>query len=175
MTAATLNIARPTKGGFDIAPATRSAIGAAAIAMSAFCLYAIVHAIMGAAPDHYAWRSWSVMIHVSTVIPAVPLGGYLLVSRKGTKLHKMLGKLWVVLMVICAISIIFIRGGTDFSLIHIFVPITLIGSYKAIATARAGDIAGHKKHLIGMYMGALMIPGIFSFMPGRFMSALVFG
>lgn len=166
---------RATKNDFDITPVIRAIIGAAAIAMSAVCLFAIIRGIMGAAPDHYAWKSWSVMIHVATVLPAVPLGGYLLVSRKGTKMHKMLGKLWLALMVVTAIAIIFIRGGTDFSWIHIFVPITLHGAYKAVTTVRAGDIAGHKRHLIGMYMGALMIPGIFSFLPGRFMSALIAG
>jgi len=163
------------KGGFDISPLTRVLIGAAATAMSAISLYAVMRGVMGAAPDHYAWRSWSVMIHVATVIPAVPLGGYLLLTRKGTKQHKMLGKLWLTLMVITAIAIIFIRGGTDFSWIHIFVPMTLMGAYNAIASAKARNIHAHKKHLIGMYMGALMIPGIFSFLPGRFMSALVFG
>ena len=163
------------KGGFDITPLTRALIGAAAVAMSAICLYAITRGIMGAAPDHYAWRSWSVMIHVATVIPAVPLGGYLLLTRKGTKQHKLLGKIWMVLMVVTATAIIFIRGGTDFSWIHIFVPITYIGAYQAISSARASNIQKHKKHIISMYMGALMIPGIFSFLPGRFMGALLFG
>lgn len=178
MTAATLTPTRPItakKASFDIAPATRIIVGAAAIAMSAVCLFALTRGIMGAAPDHYAWKSWSVMIHVAAVIPAVPLGGYLLASRKGTKLHKQLGKLWLALMVVTAVSIIFIRGGTDFSWIHIFVPITLHGAYKAITTVRKGDIQAHKRHLIGMYLGALMIPGIFSFLPGRFMGVLLFG
>ena len=173
MTAATVNPAK--RPGFDITPTVRGVIAAAAILMSAICLFALTRAVMGAALDHYAWRSWSVMIHVAAVIPAVPLGGYLLVSRKGTKLHKRLGKLWLVLMVVTAISIIFIRGGTDFSWIHIFVPITLLGAYNAVTSIRAGDVQAHKKHLIGMYMGALMIPGIFSFLPGRFMGALLFG
>ncbi|MXO91113.1 DUF2306 domain-containing protein [Pontixanthobacter aquaemixtae] len=163
------------KGGFDLGPLNRAIIGAASVAMSAICLFALTRGIMGAAPDHYGWRNWSVMIHVATVIPAVPLGGYLLLTRKGTKLHKMLGKVWLGLMVVTAIAIVFIRGGTDFSWIHIFVPMTLLGSYKAISTARARDIQAHKKHIVGMYMGALMIPGIFSFMPGRFMWALLFG
>lgn len=182
MTVATLNTApaaitpgMSAKGGFDIGPITRVLIGAAAVAMSAISFYAIIRGLMGASPDHYAWRSWSVMIHVATVIPAVPLGGYLLLSRKGTKRHKQLGKLWLALMVITAIAIVFIRGGTDFSWIHIFVPMTLIGAYQAITSAKARNIQKHKKHIINMYMGALMIPGIFSFMPGRFMGALLFG
>lgn len=176
MTAATATpLGMSPKGGFDISPLYRALIGAAAIAMSAICLYAVTRAMMGAAPDHYAWRSWSIMIHVATVIPAVPLGGYLLLTRKGTKQHKMLGKIWMLLMVVTATAIIFIRGGTDFSWIHIFVPMTYMGTYQAITSARARNIQAHKKHIISIYMGALMIPGIFSFMPGRFMYALVFG
>ncbi|GAA4044183.1 DUF2306 domain-containing protein [Parerythrobacter jejuensis] len=163
------------KPGFDIGPITRGIVGTAAIAMSLACIIALARFAFGMAPDHPALRNIPVLIHVVTVLPAVPLGAYLLVAPKGTPMHKMLGKIWLSLMVITAIAITFIRGGTDFSWIHIFVPITLHGAWKTVATARAGKIAQHKSHLVGMYLGALMIPGIFSFMPSRLMGTWLFG
>ncbi len=180
MTAATLPAPAPArprvrKSDFDIAPALRGLIGAAGLVMTTMCAYAILRWLAGFASDYDTLRNTSVAIHVATVIPAVPLGAYLLLARKGTKLHKQLGKLWVALMVVTAVAITFSRGGTDFSWIHVFVPITLFGSWKTIATARAGNIKEHKSHLIGMYLGALMIPGVFSFLPNRLMGVLLYG
>ena len=82
-------------------------------------------------------------------------------------------------MVTTALSACFIRygGGLDFHVgpIHIFVPMTLWASYKLIATARRGDMKGHKKEILSLYLGALMIPGIVSMaMPGRLMNVWLF-
>ena len=109
------------------------------------------------------------------MLPCVPLGAYLLLSTKGTKLHKALGKIWITLMVVTAIAITFVRGGTDFSWIHIFVPITLLGAWQVVRTARKGDIASHRRNIPRMYLGALMIPGLFSFLPTRLMGMWLFG
>jgi len=168
---------RPLPKGhpFHMHSITRGLIGFAAVAMTAICFFAITRWLTGFAPDHYSTGNIPIIIHVATVIPAVPLGGYLLLAPKGTPLHKMLGKIWICLMLITAVSITFVRGGTDFSWIHIFVPITLHGAWQAVTSARAGNIAAHKKHLVGMYLGALMIPGLFSFMPTRLMGAWLFG
>ena len=118
----------------------------------------------------------AVVIHVATVLPCVPLGAYLLLTRKGTSLHKRLGKVWVGLMVTTATAAIFIKSGGSFSFIHIFVPMTYIASYKIIATARRGDMKGHRYEVISLYLGALMIPGLFSMaIPGRLMNVWLFG
>ncbi len=167
---------KPKPANFDYSPITRGIIGVAGLLMSAACFYAVMRFATGFASAHPDTRNIAVVLHVLTVIPAVPLGAYLMLSRKGTKRHKQLGKLWVALMVITAIAITFIRGGTDFSFIHIFVPITLHGAWKTVATARRGDIAAHKRHLLSMYLGALMIPGVVSMaMPGRMMNVWMFG
>jgi len=116
------------------------------------------------------------MFHVSTVIPCVPLGLYLLIAPKGTRMHKQLGKLWVALMVITATSTLFIHGGLHFSWIHIFVPFTYRASWLVVRKARAGDIAGHKKEIVSLFLGALMIPGIAAFLiPGRLMNVMLLG
>ena len=165
-----------TKEGFDLSPRLRMIIWAAAIAMTSATFIAIARGLSGLATAHSAVRDWAIDIHVATVLPCVPLGAYLLLTRKGTKLHKQLGKVWVSLMVTTATSAIFIKSGGSFSFIHIFVPMTLIASYKIIATARRGDMKGHRYEVISLYLGALMLPGIFSMaLPGRLLNVWLFG
>ena len=90
---------------------------------------------------------------------------------KGGKRHKQLGKLWLALMVATASAAIFIKTSGSFSFIHIFIPLTYIASYKVISSARRGDMKTHKKEILGLYLGALMIPGAVAFaLPGRLMN-----
>lgn len=169
----------PKNPSFDLSPRLRALIALAATTMTTLAIFALVRGFAGFAPDHGHTRDLAVVLHVATVLPAVPLGGYLLLAPKGTPAHKMLGKVWVALMVITALSACFIKygGGLDFHIspIHIFVPLTLIASYKLVATARRGDMKGHKKEILSLYLGALMIPGIVSMaMPGRLMNVWLF-
>ncbi len=169
----------PANPSFDISPRTRAVVAAAAVGMSLAVLFALFRGLTGIAPSHPNAREWAIVLHVSTVLPAIPLGGYLLLAPKGTKWHKQLGKVWVALMVTTAISACFIKwgGGLDFHIgpIHLFVPMTLWASYKLIATARRGDMKGHKKEILSLYLGALMIPGIVSMaLPGRLMNVWLF-
>ncbi|MEP3421383.1 MAG: DUF2306 domain-containing protein [Erythrobacter sp.] len=169
----------PKKPSFDISPRIRATVWIAATSMTLLTLYAVFRGLTGMAPSHPNARELAIILHVSTVLPAIPLGGYLLLAPKGTKWHKILGKLWVALMVATALSAVFIKwgGGLNFhfSFIHIFVPMTLWASYKLIATARRGDMVGHKKEILGLYLGALMIPGIVSMaLPGRLMHVWLF-
>ena len=110
------------------------------------------------------------------MLPTIPLGGWLLLARKGTAMHKRLGKLWLVLMLITATTAIFIQTSGSFSWIHLFVPLTFHAAWKVMTTARKGDIRGHRNHLVRTYLLALMIPGIAAFLiPGRMMNVMLFG
>jgi uncharacterized membrane protein len=167
---------RATGGGLDIAPRLRLVIWAAAIAMGGATALALFRGLTGIAPSHGAARDLAIIIHVTTVLPAIPLGAYLLLTRKGTKRHKLLGKVWVGLMLITATAAIFIRSGGTFSFIHVFVPITYMASYKIIATARRGDMKGHRQEVLTLYLGALTIPGIFALaLPGRLLNVWLLG
>ncbi len=167
--------ARPR--GIDLHPALRGVIGVAGTAMTVAILMALVRAAMGVAADHSSARQIAVVIHVATVCPAVPLGLYLMLARKGGPRHKMLGRVWIALMVVTALSALFIRHINDggFSFIHIFVPLTLIGAWQTVTSARRGDLRAHRRHLVQLYLGALIIPGAFSFIGSRLMGAWLFG
>ena len=165
----------PRAKAADIGPVTRAAVMAAGSLLTFASVVAIFKMLTGLAPDYAAYRNLAITIHVVTVLPAVPLGAYLLLATKGTRMHKTLGKVWIALMVITAVAITFVRGGTDFSWIHIFVPYTIWGAWKVVATARRHDIAAHRKEIVGLYLGALIIPGVWAFLPNRLMGLWLFG
>ena len=165
---------RPVR--FDIGPVTRTIVGLVCFTMTFLRVIALGKAALGMVDNLHHYAKLPIIVHVATVLPAIPLGGFLLLAKKGTPLHKSLGKIWLVLMLVTATSAIFIQSTGGFSFIHIFVPITFHAAWRVIATARKGDIAGHKKQIVFTYLTALMIPGIFAFaLPGRLMNVMLLG
>lgn len=119
-----------------------------------------------------------IQIHVVAALIAFALGGVVLFRRKGTPNHKALGRIWVMLMAITAVSSLFIwtvRMWGLFSPIHILSVATLVGLWKAVNYARARNIKAHMRLMQGLYLGALLIAGWFTFLPGRLMNQIVFG
>lgn len=181
MTAFTMPFAPTAKAaakpgaGFDIGPATRTAVSLAGFTMSFMIVWALGRAALGLAPDMSGYAKLPLILHLAAVLPAIPLGGYLLLAKKGTPKHRSLGKLWMVLMLITATTAIFIKTSGSFSWIHLFVPLTFHAAWKVMATARGGNIKAHKNHLVRTYLLALMIPGIAAFaVPGRMMHVMFF-
>ncbi|MEL1249193.1 DUF2306 domain-containing protein [Aurantiacibacter gilvus] len=167
---------RRPAGALDLGPLTRGLVIVAGSVMTALCVLAIGRALLGYTPDLPHLQNLAIAIHVTTVIPCVPLGLYLLLARKGTPMHKQLGKLWIALMVITATATLWIHGLGNFSWIHIFVPLTYRAAWYTVAKARRGDIRGHRNEIIGLFLGALMIPGVFAFLlEGRLMNTMLFG
>lgn len=119
-----------------------------------------------------------ISIHVFAAIAALFLGGFVLFSKKGTHLHKLLGKIWVGLMLIVALSSFWISGLKiigPFSPIHLLSIFTLFALYYAVQQARAGRITAHQKAMKNIYLYALVGAGLFTLLPGRLMSKAVLG
>lgn len=161
----------------DVSPLLRGAMVASGGALGLLSLLALVRAATGIAPVAPAAHDVAVAIHLMSVLPAIPLGLYILLTRKGGARHRLLGKVWMALMASTALSALCIRelNHGSFSWIHIFVPVTLLAAWAAIAAARAGDIARHRNRLVAMFLGAMVIPGLFAFSPGRVMAIWAFG
>ncbi len=64
---------------------------------------------------------------------------------------------------------------TALSWLHVFAPVVIITSVRAIAAAQQGRIDAHRRIMIGFYLGALVVPGMFAFMPGRLMAQWLLG
>jgi len=118
-------------------------------------------------------------IHAFSAILALLTGAFVLWRGKGTALHKALGRIWVVLMLITATSALFIqdiRMIGPFSPIHLFSLVTYWGLFQGLrAIIVHRDVERHRAEMRGLYAGALMIAGAFTFLPGRRMHMVVFG
>jgi uncharacterized membrane protein len=57
-------------------------------------------------------------------------------------------------------------SAVDFSLVMLVV---------GVMAARSHNVGWHKKTMVSIFAGALIIAGCFDFMPGRIMHAVVFG
>ncbi|MCQ8185576.1 DUF2306 domain-containing protein [Parvularcula maris] len=125
-----------------------------------------------------------IQLHWATVTIAFVAGLLQLLLSKGTPRHVWLGRLYAVMMIATSIAAFFIRSGEvsgleylslkGMSWIHIFIPITLTAVPLGVLAARRGDIRSHKGHMIGSYIGAILIAGVFTFVPGRRMHLLFF-
>ena len=123
----------------------------------------------------YRTPAWALWIHLGTVIPAVPLGAFVLWARKGTRGHKMAGRVWALLMLVTALDSFWLRGLTGgIGPIHIFSVITLYSIPMGIWHAWRGNIVAHQRAMRGVYIG-LIVAGAFAMMPGRFLAHLLFG
>jgi uncharacterized membrane protein len=120
----------------------------------------------------------AVQIHAYSAIAAIILGAVVLFRRKGTPVHKALGRVWAGLMLVAATSAIFIneiRLVGPFSPIHIFVVMTYLGLWEGIREIRRGNVRAHQASMKSLYLGALLLAGAFTLLPGRRLNLVLFG
>ena len=109
---------------------------------------------------------------------AFALGIVQFAAPKGTLPHRTLGWIWVVVMLVVSISSFWIhdiRTWGPWSPIHLLSILTLIMLPLAVWFARRHRVRGHRWTMIGIFAGALVIAGLFTFVPGRIMHAVLFG
>lgn len=126
-------------------------------------------------PEAFFSAPWHIQLHALCAIAAVGVGVVQFTAPKGTIPHRTVGYLWVALMVTVATTAIFIKTSGSFSWIHIFVPITLFGTVELAIRARRGMTARHRNLALVLFLAALLLPGAFTFLPGRLMHTGVFG
>jgi len=79
-------------------------------------------------------------------------------------------------MSVTAISSFFITGlmGSSYSPIHALSAWTMIGLPFGIAAIRRRDVQQHRRSMTGMFVGGMVVAGLFSFLPGRLMWHIFF-
>jgi uncharacterized membrane protein len=118
-----------------------------------------------------------VKLHLAAALTAFFIGVFLLSGKKGATSHRIFGWVWVIMIIIAAASSLFIRtlNHGQFSFIHILSVWTLITAPLVIYFARKHDVARHSRTAIGLFIGGLVVAGLFAFVPGRLMWDLFFG
>ncbi len=119
-------------------------------------------------------------IHLATVVPCFFIGAFLLLRKKGGLLHKRLGKIYMVLMLITATITLFMQAQVGskflnhFGWIHSFSFLTIATVPLAYYRIKQGNVVAHKRALISLYVGAIIIAGGFTFVPGRYLYHVFF-
>ncbi len=117
-------------------------------------------------------------LHAFAAMAAFVLGLVQLLAPKGTLPHRTLGWIWVALMAVVAGSSFWIheiRLVGPWSPIHLLSIFSLVMLVVGVLAARGHNVRRHKRTMVSIFAGALVIGGLFSFVPGRIMHAVVFG
>jgi uncharacterized membrane protein len=117
-------------------------------------------------------------IHAFAAIAAFVLGVLQLAAPKGTLPHRTLGWLWVALMAVVAVSSFWIhqiRLLGPWSPIHALSIFTLVVLPLGVWRAHQHDVVGHRRIMVLIFTGALVIAGLFTLVPGRIMHSVLFG
>ena len=116
--------------------------------------------------------------HAITALLAVIIGAIQLASGKGTMQHRVLGYLWVSMMMYVSISSFFISEiqlwGT-YSPIHLLSAWTVLTWCTGVYFARVGNIKAHQLNMQLLYGLALILTGLFTLLPNRVMGQIFFG
>lgn len=120
-----------------------------------------------------------IQLHAAAAVAALALGIYQLRAPKGTRRHRVLGWIWAALLAFVAVSSIWISGERmrfgPFSWIHGLSLFTLAMLPVGLLAARRGRITRHRYTMIGLFVGALVIAGLFTLAPGRIIGRAVWG
>ncbi len=119
-----------------------------------------------------------IQIHAFAAFAAIALGCIQLALPKGSPRHRAFGYTWVGLMVLIALSSLFIhtiRVWGPFSPIHLLSLWVLFIMPLAAWRASTGKMFGHKRTMQSTFVLALIITGFFTLYPGRIMYQVFFG
>ena len=123
-----------------------------------------------------------IAVHMTAAIGAVLTGPVALWARRGRtqhpRLHRAFGYAWVTLMLITALSAVFIR---DYNLpniagytpIHVLVPVTLLSLFGAFWLLAKGNVKGHRTVMQNLYFGACIVAGGFTLLPNRYLGQML--
>ena len=120
----------------------------------------------------------AIQFHAAAAITAFALGALQFWLPKGTRWHRTLGWVWVLLMAAVALSSFRIHTICTlwgFSLIHLLSILTLVSLPLAVRHARQHRIEKHAKAMKILFFAALLIAGAFTFTPGRIMYDMALG
>jgi len=118
--------------------------------------------------------------HLISIALAFLIGTFLLMSRKGTHPHKLLGKVYMLLMLFTTLVTLFMSaeiGPTlfnHFGFIHLLSLLVLYLVPSAYVAVRKKNIVRHRRNMIGLYVGSIIFAGALAFSPGRLLHSWLF-
>ena len=105
-------------------------------------------------------ETWTPLLvsHVVAAVTGVLLGAHQVWRRpRGDTRHRVLGRVWVVVMLWTAVTSFWIRhlGDGAFSWLHVLSVVTLVTVTLGVVNARRGNIPAHRGNMVGSWLGAV--------------------
>ena len=125
-----------------------------------------------------------IAVHLTAALLALAIGPAALWARRGTRqrprLHRAFGYAWVTLMLVTAVSALFIRDTrlpniAGYTPIHLLVPVTLVSLFGAFWKLARGDIRGHSLIMRQLYFFACIVTGALTLLPQRLLGQVFWG
>jgi uncharacterized membrane protein len=120
----------------------------------------------------------AIQTHAFAAMSALVLGIVQLSAPKGTLPHRTIGWIWVALMAVVGASSFFIhelRLVGPWSPIHLLSVLTLVALPLAVLAAHRHAVDRHRRAMISIFVGGLVVAGLLTFAPGRIMHSVAFG
>ena len=120
----------------------------------------------------------AIPVHAFAAMAAFVLGVIQFAAPKGTLPHRTIGWIWVVLMLAVALSSFWIhqlKVWGPWSPIHLLSIFTLVMVPLGVWRAHRHRVTDHRRIMIAVFSGALVVAGLFTLLPGRIMHAVIFG
>ena len=123
-----------------------------------------------------------IAVHMTAALLAIATGPVALWARRGgaqrPRLHRAFGYAWVTLMLITAVSAIFIRDRSlpniaGYTPIHLLIPVVFAALFGAFWKLAHHNIAGHRKVMQFLYFSACIVAGAFTLLPNRYLGQLL--
>ncbi|OAZ96070.1 DUF2306 domain-containing protein [Halomonas sp. G11] len=113
-------------------------------------------------------------LHLYASFLALSLGAILLLSTKGTTLHRLMGSIWVLAMALSALSSFWLGGGVlpvigHLGPIHLLALWILLALIFAVVAILTGRVEQHRGWMVGAYLG-LVGAFIGTLAPGRWVA-----
>ena len=127
------------------------------------------------------WYDTLSFVHLGTIAPAFLMATFMMVTKKGTEVHKLIGRIYMVLMLFTAMVTLLMsaqvgpRLFNHFGFIHLLSVLVLYCVPSAYWAIKNGNVKRHKWSMIGLYIGGLIVAGGFTLMPGRMLGNMLFG
>ncbi|MDB9869231.1 DUF2306 domain-containing protein [Oceanospirillaceae bacterium] len=127
------------------------------------------------------WYETLSFMHLGTIAPAFLMATFMMVTKKGTEVHKLIGRIYMVLMLFTATVTLLMsaqvgpRLFNHFGFIHLLSVLVLYCVPSAYWAIKNGNVKRHKWSMIGLYIGGLIVAGGFTLMPGRMLGNVLFG
>jgi len=109
--------------------------------------------------------------HVALAIAALVPGAAIFSTRKGTRLHRALGRGAGLALVLTALTSFGI--GRDWSVIHLLSVVALVSVAVGVIAIRAGRTGLHARAMRGAMFG-LTVAGLFTLLPHRIIGRMFF-